>query len=233
MVKKTGRVLSWLVPLAVAVVLGLMLSIVLHRLDVGAEERDEQAAEISALQAGLDEANARLANRGEEPVPVPEVGGSGAVPVLPLAPSQEQILAAFDVWCEENACRGEDGDDAPRMTQAEIFEGFSTWCSTDPRCVGDPGEDGKDSTAPGPPGRPPTAEEVLAAVQTVCQSSDLCRGIAGRDGAKGEPGRGVAKVECHTTGDWIITYTDGTAGTTPGPCRATQPTPAPSTTKGR
>lgn len=232
MVKKTGRVLSWLVPLAVAVVLGLMLSIVLHRLDVGAEERDEQAAEISALQAGLDEANARLANRGEEPVPVPEVEGSGAVPVLPLAPSQEQILAAFDVWCEENDCRGEDGDDAPRMTQAEIFEGFSTWCSTDPRCAGKPGTDGAK-------GRPPTAEEVLQAVRAVCETGDACRGPSGKDGSPGTPGKDAPRIvsaECVTrSNDLIFRMSDGTALTAANACSppAAAPTPAPSTTKGQ
>jgi len=62
-------------------------------------------------------------------------------------------------------------------------------------------------------------------------------GAAGPTGLQGADGRGIAKVECHSTGDWIFTYTDGTAATVPGPCRAVQPTPTPtptaSITKGR
>jgi hypothetical protein len=65
--------------------------------------------------------------------------------------------------------------------------------------------------------------------------ADGADGADGKDGADGAPGRGIAKVECHTTGDWIFTFTDGTASTVTGPCRVTQPTPTPSasTTKGR
>jgi hypothetical protein len=58
-------------------------------------------------------------------------------------------------------------------------------------------------------------------------------GAPGPTGAKGErgvDGRGIAKVECHTTGDWIFTWTDGTASTVTGPCRVMQPTPTPTPT---
>lgn len=239
---KAVSVLSWTVPLAVMVALGLLLSIVLSRLDVGAAERDAQQAEITALQSGLAEANARLEAQGEPPVPVPETEPGDAPPVVPIAPTQTQILSAFDVWCDLRSCHGsdgDDGDDAPPMTQEQIFTGFATWCSTDPRCVGETGatgDDGADSTTPGPPGRPPTAQEILAAVEVVC-ADGACVGPAGKDGKDGTAGRGIEKVECHTTGDWIIHYTDGTAGTTPGPCRVMQPSPEPSptanTTKGR
>jgi len=203
MVKKTGKLLSWLIPLAVAIALGLMLSVVLHQLDVGAEERDQQHAEIVALQAGLEEANARLEAGGERPVPVPSVSpGADPPPVVPIAPSRAQILSAFDIWCQLESCHGSDGDDgkpgkdAPPMTRQEIFTGFSAWCSTDPRCVGQPGADGTngaDSTVPGPPGRPPTPEEVLAAVEIVC-ADDACvgpqgvHGVQGAQGIQGPPG---------------------------------------------
>lgn len=58
-------------------------------------------------------------------------------------------------------------------------------------------------------------------------------GTTGSAGAKGDTGpRGIsiAKVECHTSGDWIITFSDGRAETTPGPCRVITPTPTPPTT---
>lgn len=205
-------------------------------------ELQRQAAEIAALEAGMEEANARLEAEGEQPVPVPSVDPGVTTPVVPIAPTQAQILSAFEIWCDLESCHGsdgKDGKDAPPMTRQQIFTGFSEWCSTDPRCVGVPGADGADSTVPGPPGRPPTPEEVLAAVQVVC-ADNACDGPAGKDGAAGtdgSDGRGIAKVECHTTGDWIFTWTDGTANTVTGPCRVTQPSPEPTptatTTKGR
>lgn len=225
--------------------LAVILLFVLNQLAAGDDERHQQAAQISALEAGLDEANARLEAQGEPPVPVPvpDVSPGAETPVVPVAPTQAQILSAFDVWCDLRSCHGsdgKDGDDAPPMTRQQIFAGFTAWCSTDPRCVGQPGSDGADSTIPGPPGRPPTAEEILAAVEVVCEGSDLCRGPAGKDGThgtNGSDGRGIAKVECHTTGDWIFTYDDGTATTVEGPCRVAQPsptpTPTPTTTKGQ
>lgn len=239
---RVKRTWAWVFTIAVATALGILLAIILAELDAGADERDAQHAEIVALQAGLGEANARLEAGGEQPVPVPSVEPGDPSPVVPIAPTQDQILTAFDIWCDLESChgsKGEDGEDAPPMTQKQIFTSFSAWCSTDPRCVGVPGADGSDgadSTTPGPPGRPPTPEEVLDAVKVIC-ADNACDGPAGKDGTNGKDGRGIEKTECHTTGDWIITYTDGTAGTTPGPCRVVQPSPEPTptatTTKGR
>ena len=59
----------------------------------------------------------------------------------------------------------------------------------------------------GDPGRPPTAEEVAAAVADYCAEHDSCRGpqgepgVAGRSiqgpsGANGQNGTGITKVEC-------------------------------------
>lgn len=237
-----SKVLSWVVLGAITTAVVAMLGLVMYQQGVSAHDSEMQQAEITALQAGLDEANARLEAGGEQPVPVPSVEPGADPPVIPLGPTQDQILTAFDIWCDLESCHGsdgKDGKDAPPMTQKQIFTGFSEWCSTDPRCVGmpgAPGADGEDSTIPGPPGRPPTPQEVLDAVKVVC-ADGACVGPAGRDGTNGSDGRGIAKTECHTTGDWIITYTDGTAGTTPGPCRVVQPSPQPSptatTTKGR
>lgn len=224
------------------VIVAAVLLWVLNQLAMGDDEREQQHAEITALQAGLDEANARLEAGGEQPVPVPSVEPGADPPVIPLGPTQNQILTAFDIWCDLESCHGsdgEDGEDAPPMTQKQIFTGFSEWCSTDPRCVGmpgAPGADGEDSTTPGPPGRPPTPQEVLDAVKVVC-ADGACVGPAGKDGTNGSDGRGIADIVCHTTGDWIITLTDGTALTVDGPCRVTQPDPTPTptatTTKGR
>lgn len=226
----------------VMVVIAGILLWVLNQLAMGNTERGRQQTEIAALQAGMEEANTRLEALGEQPVPVPDVEpGEEDPPVVPIAPTQDQILSAFDIWCDLRSCHGSDGDDgedAPPMTQQQIFTGFAEWCSTDPRCVGKDGADGADSTTPGPPGRPPTAQEVLAAVQVVC-ADGACDGQDGTDGANGtngEDGRGFVKVECLSTGDWIFTLDDGTALTATGPCRAEPaptPTPTATTTKGR
>jgi hypothetical protein len=70
---KAIRALSWIVPLAIMATIGILLAIILAELDAADTERDQQHAEIVALQAGLDEANARLEAEGEQPVPVPDV----------------------------------------------------------------------------------------------------------------------------------------------------------------
>jgi Collagen triple helix repeat (20 copies) len=56
-------------------------------------------------------------------------------------------------------------------------------------------------------------------------------GTPGPAGANGTDGRGITSIECvdsaatvpptPVTSDWVITYTDGTTSTTPGPCRLT------------
>ncbi len=55
-------------------------------------------------------------------------------------------------------------------------------------------------------------------------------GAPGADGVAGTDGRGVASVECQTDGTWLITYTDTTTSTTPGPCRVLTTDPLPEET---
>lgn len=51
-------------------------------------------------------------------------------------------------------------------------------------------------------------------------------GPAGASGSPGPAGRGVASLDCQDDGTWLVTYTDQTTSTTPGPCRITLiPTP--------
>lgn len=102
-----------------------------------------------------------------------------------------------------------------------------------------PGQDGADGTdgtdgANGAPATPVDGKDGTDGLDGT-NGTDGKDGRDGTDGAPGAPGRGIAKVECHSTGDWIITYTDGTAGTADGPCRVAQSAPSPTatTTKGR
>lgn len=108
---------------------------------------------------------------------------------------------------------GPPGPVGPRGPKGDVGEAGTVGAAGEPGSVGPQGEPG----APGAQG--PQGEQ----------------GSAGPKGERGETGRGIADITCHTTGDWIITLTDGTALTVDGPCRVTQlePTPAATTTKGR
>lgn len=66
--RAAGKVVAFVV-VQLLVIAGLIWA--LNQLQAGTDARDRQAVEIAALEAGLDEANARLAEQGEPPVPVP------------------------------------------------------------------------------------------------------------------------------------------------------------------
>jgi hypothetical protein len=85
---------------------------------------------------------------------------------------------------------------------------------------GEPGTDGADGT------------DGLDGLDGVdgAPGADGADGSDGADGTNGSDGRGISDIVCHTTGDWIITLTDGTALTVTGPCRVTQPSPTPTPT---
>lgn len=89
----------------------------------------------------------------------------------------------------------------------------------------------------GAPGEPGPAGEIGPQGPAGPEGPAGPAGPAGAPGESGSDGRGIADIVCHTTGDWIITLTDGTALTVDGPCRVTQPDPTPTptatTTKGR
>lgn len=212
----------------IAVLAGIALAIgmtyLLRQQRVSADERAQQSAAISSLADSLAEANQRLEAAGEAPVEIP--------PAAPAAPQQ-----------------GEQGDPGRPPTQAEIDLSVEAYCSVRNDCAGPPGDTpapardgqpGKDGVSvrgekgdkgdSGDPGRPPSADEVLAAVSAFCgQATAPCKGPAGDAGApgtQGAGGRGITSVVCQDDGTWLVTYTDQTTSTTPGPCRFTLiPTP--------
>jgi len=226
-----SKVLSWVVLGALALGVVLMLSMVMYQQGVSAQEREQQHAEIVALQAGLEEANARLEAEGEAPVPVPTVGTDGEVTVVPIPPTQEQLDATHAAYCAIYGCRGKDGADAEPVTNAQVRDAVEACFATGACPVPRDGTNGADGVTP-------TAEDLAAIHNAYCAANNDCRGADGKDSTvPGPRGVGIQDMECHETGDWIITLTDGTALTANGPCRYVEPSPTPtptaSTTKGR
>lgn len=134
------KVLSWVIPGAIAAAVVVLLASVLYQLDVGAAERDQQHAEIVALQAGLDEANARLEAEGEQPVPVPSVD-PGAGPQQP-----PQIIIG------EPGPEGDQGPPGVRGPQGRIGPPGEVGPPGPVGPRGATGEPGADSTVAGPQG---------------------------------------------------------------------------------
>lgn len=202
------KVLSWVVLGAITTAVVAMLGLVMYQQGVSAHDREMQQAEIVALQAGLEEANSRLAEKGEPTVNVPPVD-PGANPPGAIGPQGIPGVPG------PQGRTGPPGETGPRGPLGPDGEPGARGPEGIAGAPGLPGTDG----APGPAG--PQGEP----------------GMQGETGPAGPRGVGIADIVCHTTGDWIITLTDGTALTVDGPCRVTQseptPTPTATTTKGR
>lgn len=83
---------------------------------------------------------------------------------------------------------------------------------------GPSGGDGDDGTS-GADGAPGPAGPAGPAGQEGAPGAPGAAGTPGPSGEPGTDGRGVAVLECQADGTWLITYTDDTTSTTPGPCR--------------
>lgn len=140
--RSVGKVAAFVL-LQLLIVAGLLW--VLNQLGAGADERAQQSAEIAALQAGLDEANARLAEHGAPPVAVPTVEPDADPGVVPIpGPSGQRGRDGRD---GKDGVAGATGATGPAGigTQGEKGETGAT---------GPKGDPGADSTVPGPPGPP-------------------------------------------------------------------------------
>jgi hypothetical protein len=206
---------------AVLVALGLFL-VLWHETQTRAESGvslAEQVQERCASRGSLVVADRDLCKQADDVVQgIPVAGPAG--PGGPPGPQGERGFTGAQGIQGRTGPPGETGPRGPIGATGE------------PGARGAAGEAG---TA-GDDGAPGTAGPQGETGQQGAQGPPGATGAKGDTGATGAQGRGIAKVECHSTGDWIITYTDGTAGTTPGPCRVVQPTPTPtptaSTTKG-
>jgi hypothetical protein len=141
------------------VVVSVVLLWVLNQLASGATERTRQAAEIEALQAGLDEANARLEASGERPVSPPPIDE-------PTEPRPSQVILG------QPGDDGEPGPPGPRGPQGR---------------TGPPGEQGPRGPL-GPEGEPgaPGSEGPAGPAGPAGPPGDA--GPPGPPGVKGDPG---------------------------------------------
>lgn len=220
-----SKILSWVVLGVMTLAVVTMLSLVMYQQGVTAAESETQQAEITALQAGLQEANARLEAEGEPPVPVPEAelgadpqppqiilgkpgpeGGRGPAGVRGVqgrtgpGPTTAQIAAAVDDWCNAGLCQGAPGAD-----------GRDGADSTVPGPQGEKGEPGQDSTVPGPPG-PQGAPGEPGPDSTV-------------PGPRGEPGTAKPGTYTCSDGEYVGGFTVADGGGVTLACRALTPPP--------
>jgi len=133
------------------------------------------------------------------PVPQPSPGATGPAGPQGPGPTAAQVEAAVAIYCADQGkpCR---------PTMAQVAQALADYCAqTD--CVGDDGANGVDGQN-GEPGRPPTADEIFAALVAYCeiQPNGTCVGPAGKDGANGE----------NATLEQIRTVVDEMCSTMPG-----------------
>lgn len=181
---RARHVLSWVVIAVLMLAVGTALAWVIHRQGVGVEERAQQAAEIDALEAAVDEANSRLSAVGETPVDVPATS----------TPPRGETGATGD-----RGSQGPQGDMGERGQQGPPGppgEDGTPGANGTPGAVGARGSNGSDGApgAQGPQGVAgpgPSDEQVAAAVATFCAANNGCMGPQGTQGAPGpvgEPG---------------------------------------------
>lgn len=186
--------------------------------DVSAAQRDALAVDVGKLRAQLQ----REGITPDAPparTTVSDVPGSTRAPILPRGLPGPSGPAGTPGETSPgplgppgpSGAPGSDATGAPGSAGKDGAPGTST--PGKDGAPGAPGSPGADSTAPGPAG-PPGADSA----------------VPGPPGTAGEPGRGVAGIECQGAGSsstWVITYTDGSTSTSAGPCRL-EPSGSPS-----
>lgn len=106
--------------------------------------------------------------------------------------------------------RGEEGPtgpEGPGASDSQVLTQVERFCSSTGFCVG----------AQGPPGTNGAAGQSISGPQgdTGVQGP---QGDTGPQGAQGDPGRGISSTVCDDSGEWQVTYTDGTTQDA-GSCR--------------
>jgi hypothetical protein len=170
----------------------------------------EQVQHACESQGSLDLDGRNLCEQADDVVEGSPVAG-------PAGPPGPQGERGFTGATGPQGRTGPPGETGPRGPLGPRGETGAVGAEGSVGATGETGSTG----ATGPQGEPgPQGDQGTAGAP----------GATGAKGERGEDGRGIAKVECHTTGDWIFTWTDGTASTVTGPCRVVQPEPSPTPT---
>lgn len=192
------------------VIVAVVLLWVLNQLAMGDDEREQQHAEITALQAGLDEANARLEAEGEPPVPVPSVdpGANPPPQVIIGEPGPEGDQGPAGVRGPQGRT-GPPGETGPRGPLGPRGEPGADSTVAGPQ--GLQGEPGQDSTVPGPMG--PQGEIGPQGVH----------GIQGPQGIQGDQGTAKPGDYACPDGEHMTGFTVAEDGTVTLACEDTTP----------
>lgn len=194
--------LWWVLVVVVMAVLGVGMAVGLRAVRDNADDVTAAQTEIASLRDAVTLANQRLEAQGSAPVAVPDV----VTPQAGTPGSQgERGYQGASGLTGDVGPMGPAGPDGP--AGAEGARGI-------------PGVDGKD----GAPGATGTNGLDGATGPAGTNGLDGANGTPGAPGSNGLDGRGITSIECvdtATSSDWVITYTDATTSTTPGPCRLT------------
>lgn len=197
---------------------------------------EELETDVAAYDAATRKANRRLVDAGKKPVTVPSQ--PVAVPVV----SGEPVLTAAGVL---TMIQSEVASTRGTLTQSQRDAIVSAAAVRAARSLPDralsdtelralvrrevariPVPVAGPAGAPGRDGRPPTQDELTAALAALCGGS--CRGAdgpSGPDGERGEQGprgdtgadgRGVTSIDCTDASELVVTYSDGTTQTVQG-----------------
>lgn len=178
---------SWVALGVVAVLLGIGLLALVHRVETLDGALEESRSDRSALHSELNEQESASQALAEQ---VKRLGGKPVVepdepaPPLVIGLTDEQADAAVAEFCSVgDRCRPTVSRDDVREALADICDGGA--CDAPPAKDGKDGRDGADSTVPGPG---LTDEQADAAVARYCAAND-CLPEDGKDGRDGQDGK--------------------------------------------
>jgi len=217
--REPRRRFAWNVAWVLVLLFGLALVLLVwHDLQLRAETAETSAASLAQQVQTECETNGELRIDGRDLCDqADEVAENVPAEALP-GPQGERGPAGV---------QGAQGRTGPGPTAAQIAAAVDDWCKAG-MCKG---EDGEDSTVPGPTGEPgqdstvpgPMGPAGPAGADSTVPGPPGVHGEQGPAGPAGQDGRGVQSVTCQEDGSWLITYTDGATSTTDGPCRVGLP----------
>lgn len=178
----------------VGVALLLLSGAIFYYAYSGARDQAESATSFAArVQAACDDPAERqdlpkdfcpsadrvIEDAEQVGIPVPGPPGEPGAPGEPgRPPSQDEVLSAVALYCNQGLCDGADGQN---VTAEQVTQAVARFCNARGECRG---ASGADSEVPGPQGPPPSPEQISAAVANFCGEAN-CDGPAGPAGSDG------------------------------------------------